>query len=145
MRAGTRIAIRLAPLGLSLMLAACGGSVADEYELKEQPYTLEEIEGQEGIRVVLTESAVEHIGIETEVVERRGANLLVPYGAVYVDADGASWVYTNPEPLVYVRAPIEIVKETSTEALLSDGPPAGTQVVIVGVPELYGAEHEFGT
>ena len=54
-------------------------------------------------------------------------------------------MYTNPEPLVFVRAPIDIVRETSTEAILADGPPAGTEIVTVGVPELYGTETEFGT
>jgi hypothetical protein len=64
---------------------------------------------------------------------------------VYIDSHGEFWVYTNPEPLVYVRAPIDIVHETSTEAILADGPPAGTEIVTVGVPELYGTETEFGT
>ena len=67
----------------------------------------------------------------------------MPYDAVYIDAHGGFWVYTNPEPLEFVRAPIDIVRETSTEAFLAEGPPAGTQVVTVGVPELYGSETEF--
>jgi hypothetical protein len=46
---------------------------------------------------------------------------------------------------VFVRAPIDIVHETSSQAFLADGPPAGTQVVTVGVPELYGSETEFDT
>jgi hypothetical protein len=69
----------------------------------------------------------------------------VPYDAVYIDAHGGFWVYTNPEPLVFVRAPIDIVHETSSRAFLADGPPAGTRVVTVGAPELYGSETEFGT
>ena len=141
----TSIAIRLAPLGAALILTACGEAVADKYAIEEQPYFLEAVEGQEVLRVVLTEAATEHIGIETTPVEQRGSNLVVPNGAVYLDSHGEFWVYTNPETLVYVRAPIEIVEETSTEAILADGPPAGTQVVTVGVPELYGAEKEFGT
>lgn len=141
----SRIATRLAPLGAALVLTACGEAVSDEYEIEEQPYTLEATESQDVLRVTLTEDAVEHLGIETSPVEGRGAQLVVPYDAVYLDAQGEFWVFTNPEPLVFVRAPIEIEKETSTEAILADGPPAGTQVVTVGVPELYGAEHEFGT
>jgi len=139
------IATRLAPLGAALILTACGGAIADEYVIEEQPYALETVQGQEVLRVILTEAAVEHVGIETALVEQRGPNLVVPYEAVYIDSHGEFWVYTNPETLVYVRAPIEIVEETSTEAILADGPPAGTQVVTVGVPELYGAEKEFGT
>jgi hypothetical protein len=129
----------------ALLLAACGGTVSDEYVIEEQPYTLEPIEGEEVLRVILTESAAEHIGVETVPVERRGSKLVVPYDAVYIDAHGGFWVYTNPEPLVFIRAPIDIARETSTEAILADGPPAGTEVVTVGAPELYGSETEFGT
>jgi hypothetical protein len=128
-----------------LMLTGCGGTISDEYVIEHQPYSLEPIEGEDVLRVTLTEAAVEHVGIETAPVERRGSRLMVPYDAVYLDAHGEFWVYTNPEPLVFVRAQIEIARETSTQAILSDGPPAGTQVVTVGVPELYGSETEFGT
>jgi hypothetical protein len=128
-----------------VLLTGCGGTISDEYVIEHQPYALEPIEGEEVLRVTLTQAAVEHAGIETDPVERRGSRLMVPYDAVYLDAHGEFWVYTNPEPLVFVRAPIEIARETSTQAFLSDGPPAGTQVVTVGVPELYGSETEFGT
>jgi hypothetical protein len=129
----------------ALILSACGGAVSDEYVIEEQPYSLEPIEGEDVLRVTLTESAVERIGIETVPVEKRGSRLVVPYDAVYIDAHGGFWVYTNPEPLVFVRAPIEIVHETSSRAFLADGPSAGTRVVTVGAPELYGSETEFGT
>lgn len=138
------LAIAVIPAA-AFMLTACGGTVTDEYVIEEQPYTLEPVEGEDVLRVVLTESAVEHIGVETVPVRQRGSRLVVPYDAVYIDSHGGFWVYTNPEPLVYVRAPIEIARETSTQAFLADGPPAGTQVVTVGAPELYGSETEFGT
>ncbi|MGZ5329414.1 MAG: hypothetical protein ACXWFU_13745 [Actinomycetota bacterium] len=129
----------------ALVLTACGGAVSDEYE-REEPYTLEAIDGDDGIaRVLLTDSAVERLGIETVPVESSGSKLVVPYDAVFIDAHGEFWVYTNPEPLAFVRAPIVIDRETSSQAILSDGPPVGTLVVTVGVPELYGSETEFGT
>jgi hypothetical protein len=129
----------------TLILASCGGTIEDEYVIEEQPYTLEEVEGQEVLKVTLTESAVERLGIETVPVRENGSKLVVPYDAVYLDSHGEFWVYTNPEPQVFIRAPIHIVRETSTEAILGEGPSAGTQVVTVGVPELYGTETEFGT
>ncbi|HEX7246852.1 MAG TPA: hypothetical protein VF351_01995 [Actinomycetota bacterium] len=137
---------RLAVVPLAaLLLASCGGTIEDEYVIEEQPYTLEEIENSEVVKVTLIDSAVERLGIETAPVEVRGSRLVVPYDAVYLDAHGQFWVYTNPEPRVYIREPIHIVRETSTEAILRKGPVAGTQVVTVGVPELYGTEIEFGT
>ena len=140
-----RSLLGIAVLVAALMLSACGGAVSDEYVIEEQPYSLEPIEGEDVLRVTLTESAVERIGIETVPVKHRGSRLVVPYDAVYIDAHGGFWVYTNPEPLVFIRAPIDIVHETSSQAFLADGPPAGTRVVTVGAPELYGTETEFGT
>jgi hypothetical protein len=144
-RSGAVLTRLLALLMALPILSACGGAVSDEYELEQQPYQLEAVEGQDVLRVTLTESAVERLGIETSAVEANGSGVVVPYDAVFLDAHGDFWVYTNPEPLEYVRAPIEIVRETSSRAVLSEGPPAGTLVVTVGVPELYGSETEFGT
>jgi hypothetical protein len=140
-----RFAAAATLLAAITFLPACGGSVSDEYEIEEQPYTLETIEGQDVLRVILEESAVERLGIETTPVTKRGSTLVVPYDAVFIDAHGDFWVYTNPEPMQYVRAPIEVVRESSERAFLAVGPPAGTEVVTIGVPELYGTETEFGT
>ena len=141
-----RFGVALVFLAAITFLSGCGGAVDDEYVIEEQPYTLEPVKGKEELlRVVLLESAAERLGIETAPVEVSGSKLVVPYDAVYLDAHGDFWVYTNPEPLEFVRAPIEIARETSGRAFLTKGPPAGTDVVTVGVPELYGTETEFGT
>jgi hypothetical protein len=66
--------------------------------------------------------------------------LIVPYAAVIYGLEGETWVYTNPEPLVYVRHPIAVDYIEDDMAVLSEGPSAGTQVVVVGVAELFGAE-----
>ena len=131
-------------LAAALILTACGGAVSDAYE-REEPYTVEAVEGEEFARVVLTPSAVERLDIQTEPVGSSGSALVVPAEAVYLDADGTFWVFTNPEPLVYVREGVELVRETGESAFLSEGPPPGTEVVTVGIPELYGAETGFGT
>jgi hypothetical protein len=141
-----RIPVRRSIVTLLLLVGtACGGSISDEYVIEEQPYSLEPVDGTDLQRVILTESAAAHLGVETQPVEERGGRLVIPYDAVFIDAHGGFWVYTNPAPLEFVRAPIEIVRESSTRAFLSEGPPPGTPVVTVGVPELYGSETGFGT
>ena len=143
----SRRRLLLAPLLLGALpiLASCGGAISDEYVIDEQPYKLEPVEGEDVLRVILTESAAERLGIETRPVEGSGSRLAVPNDAVFLDAHGDFWVYTNPEPLAFVRAPIEIARESSSQAILTEGPPVGTEVVTVGVPELYGSETDFGT
>ena len=133
----------------TLILGACGGAVSDEHII-EQPATVEEVEDGEVAHVTLTESAAERLDIQTVAVEPSSSGpsrerLIVPSAAVYLTADGAFWVYTNPEPLVYVREEITVVREQGDQAFLSDGPPAGTEVVTVGVPELYGTETGNGS
>jgi hypothetical protein len=66
--------------------------------------------------------------------------LSVPYRAVLYDSDGGTWVYTSPQSLVFIRVAVKVDYVDGEVAVLADGPPAGTQVVTVGVTELYGAE-----
>jgi hypothetical protein len=54
------------------------------------------------------------------------------------------WVYTSPDPLVFVRHPIVIDREHGGRAYLSDGPAVGTNVVTLGAAELLGAETGIG-
>jgi hypothetical protein len=65
---------------------------------------------------------------------------VVPYAAVLYGVNGETWVYTNPEPLVFVRSPITIDYIDGDLAILSEGPEAGTAVVTVGAAELFGTE-----
>lgn len=137
-----------------LQLAACGGSRRPAEAATEKPAHLEEIEGSEFKRVVLTERGAERIGIETapvissaEVVSADPSSfvppddqLVVPYGAVIYGLHGETWAYTNPEPLTYVREPITIERIEGDLAILSEGPEPSTEVVTVGVIELYGEE-----
>lgn len=69
---------------------------------------------------------------------------IIPYAAVLYDAKGNTWVYTNPEQLVFIRQPIQIETIVGDEVILVDGPPAGTAVVTVGGAELYGTEFGVG-
>jgi hypothetical protein len=131
------------PLVAVLLLSACGKPPEEGHEIDE-PYSLQEVEGTELMQVTLTESAVERLGIETAPITGAGDLLVVPTGAVMVDAEGVYWVYTNPEPLVFVRQEITIEREESDNTYVSAGPPVGTLVATVGVQELYGTETEIG-
>jgi len=70
--------------------------------------------------------------------------LTVPYAAVLYDSSGATWVYTNPEGQVYLRAAVRVDYVDGEVAVLEEGPAAGTKVVTVGASELYGAEVGVG-
>ena len=133
----TRRWMLLAPL-VALALSACG-EVPEEEPLSE-PMTLEQIEGTEFSRVTLTAKAVERLGIETITVRGGAQETAVPASAVWVGVNGEEWIYTAPEPLVFVREVISVDRYEGDVAVLSDGPAAGTQIVTVGVAELIGSE-----
>jgi hypothetical protein len=86
-------------------------------------------------QIVLVELTLEGSGAQ---------RLVVPYGAVIYDLHGETWVYTNPEPLVFVRHPIRVDYIEGDLAVLLEGPPAGTEVATVGVAELFGTEFGVG-
>ena len=65
---------------------------------------------------------------------------VVPYASVLYGVHGETWVYTNPEPLVFVRSPITIDYIDGDLAILSEGPEVGTTIVTLGATELFGAE-----
>ena len=67
----------------------------------------------------------------------------VPHAALIYNPDGDVFVYTRPAPQTYVRAPVTVRRVEGAQALLSDGPPAGTVVVTVGAAELLATEYEI--
>lgn len=130
-----------------LIIAALQGSACTQKSVaaeKIMPVQLEEIEGTDLKRLVLTEKAAERIDLQTAPVQEELLNgfnrVVVPYAAVIYDLHGETWLYTNPAPLTYVRETIIIDTIDGDKAILVEGPPPGTEVVTVGVAELFGAE-----
>lgn len=132
-------------IGTALVLAGCK---TDKVAETHHPAKLVET-GQEGImKVVLEEKALARLGLETAPVREEIVNgerrLVVPYGAIMYDTKGDTWTFTNPEPRSFVRHRIAVQNVRGEHAILTEGPPAGTLVVIVGAAELMGAEHKYG-
>lgn len=141
MKQSNRWLVMVLMLTAVLLLAACGG---EEGPTKIQPSSVEPIAGTEFNRIVLTERAAERLAIETGIIEANGSGTSAPYTAVIYGLNGETWLYTMTDPLTYVRAAITIDRIDGDMAVLTDGPPAGTEVVTVGVAELYGADTGVG-
>jgi hypothetical protein len=131
-------------------LAACGSGSNDATAAKEgEPADVSRVKGTNLNEVKLSAHAARRVGIRTAAIEqlrihvRSGGDRIrktIPYAAVLYDADGRTFAYTSPRPLVFVRAPITVTDIRGDHALLSSGPPVGAAVVTVGGPELYGTE-----
>ena len=82
----------------------------------------------------------QRVWVQLSLMNSTGSRKIVPYAAVIYDVNGQTWVYTNPEPLTFVRQSVTIDYIEDDLAFLTEGPDAGTEVVVVGGAELYGAE-----
>ena len=130
--------------GVVSLFACSEASSGYDYELAShrEPAKLEPIKGTDVQRVIFDAEAAERVGLKTAQIRQDGQEMVLPYDAVIYGADGKTYTYTAPEPLTYVRQEIEIDHVEGDSVMLSDGPPAGTEVVTVGAAEVYGTEFE---
>lgn len=135
------LAAGLALTAAGLALSGCQEVASNLVEV--QPYELEQVEGTDLNRVRLSADTAGKIDLQTAEVRANGRGTVVPHLALIYSPEGAAFVYTRPEPLTYVRAPIEVDRVVDDRVLLADGPPPGTVVVTVGAAELLATEFEI--
>jgi len=127
---------------LALAVSAC--SAATEEPAPDPPAVVEEIPGSEVKSVALRADAAEAIGLKTAAVAKAAAGrMTIPYAAVVYYLDGTTWTYTKTGDLTFQRAPIKVAGIDGDVATLTAGPAVGTPVVVVGAPEVLGAELEI--
>ena len=136
-----------APALVALLLAwpSLSAMAAEVAAKKVGASQVDAIDGSTLKRVTLTQKAMERLDIKTGQVAVDAAGIMTaPYAAVLYDVKGKTWVYTNPQPLAYVRHAVVVDSIKGAQAFLKEGPPAGTVVVVIGVAELYGTESGIG-
>jgi len=143
--------LRAACAGLVLIagvvsFSACSGEASSGYDYETAshhvPAKLEPIKGTDVQRVIFDAEAAERVGLKTVPISHNGQEKVIPYDALIYGADGNTYAYTSPEPLTYVRQEISVDHVAGDSVVLSDGPPAGTEVVTVGAAQVYGTEFE---
>ncbi|MDB4889522.1 MAG: secretion protein HlyD family protein [Gemmatimonadetes bacterium] len=127
---GTGTTIVASPVAAPPSADANAASVDLFYELRSTG-TLRPGE-RVGVTVPLTGSA-------TEV-----RALSVPLTAVVRDLSGGSWVYERKDSLTFIRRRVEVSRVNGGNAILAQGPKAGTKVVTSGSAELFGTEFGAG-
>ncbi len=139
-----KVAAALVALLLAVAPAACQQADAIEEEHYQASKITPAEEGDHPM-VTLTQLAADQIGLKTAPIEKTKGGMSIPYAAVLYDAaDGQPYVFTNPRGLTFHREDVEIARVDGDTVKLADGPPVGTRVVTVGVPQIHGAELEFG-
>lgn len=139
---------RLASAGVVLVAAALPLTACAEVETEAkagyEPAKVEPVDGTDVTRVTFTVEGAKRVGVRTAPVRGTGTRKVVPYAALIYDPEGKTFVYTSPKPLTYVREEVEVESVEGDRAFLSQGPPAGTEVVTVGAAEVYGTELGIG-
>jgi hypothetical protein len=132
----------VAPIIIGLQLSAC--QQKPEAPANIEPASRVEYTGQALYRVRLTAKRAAELGLKTAAVrEEKMAGILrkvVPSTAVVYDQHGNPWMFKNPDSLVFVRERTSVDHVDGELAILADGPPAGTAVVIAGAAELLNDE-----
>ena len=146
-----KLGIAVAVLSAGALVAACGSTLRVGLTEQNAPSaSIEPIAGTALNRVKLTQKAAQRIDVKTALVQQnevahagnKAVRKIVPYASVLYDANSAAWVYTSPEPLVFIRHSIAVDYIEGDSAVLSDGPAAGTTVVTAGAAELFGTEFD---
>lgn len=120
----TRQRIRAIPIQGAPSADPVAASIDLYFELSGDPTAF-----REGERVLVEVP----LSAETE-------SMVIPYSAVFQDNNGGAWVYESLSPTVFARRRIQIAYISEDQAVITSGPPVGTQVVSVGVAELAGTE-----
>lgn len=128
-------------------LSSCAGTPASAAKATE-PFTLKPVAGGDRLEVKVSALSARRIGIQTALVREVGVGgtvrKAVDYAALIYEPSGATSVYTNPKPLVFVRHAVTVESNDGTTVVLADGPPVGTPVVTVGGAQLLGMEFGVG-
>jgi hypothetical protein len=130
---------------LVFSLPACAAPAAAPAAVGEAPAKVEKNATTGIAKLTLTQRGLDRLEVKTEpVTAGTGTEIRLPYGALMYDANGKTWVYTNPAPRVFERQEVTVSKVEAGVVTATAGPPAGTQVVTVGAAELFGAEFNTG-
>jgi hypothetical protein len=123
-----------------VVLAACGSAGATKAE-EPPPSKVVKVANSNVRRIVLTSGAVERLGLETApITTGSDGGAVAPYAAVIYSPSGRTWVYEQVGPRAYQRSAVTVDRIEGSDAHLTAGPPAGTQVVTVAAAEVYGTE-----
>lgn len=140
----TRVVAILATIATAAFVSGCK-EVEKAEKVHYSPASVTPIKGDEDHKIVtLTAEGARRIDLRTGLIERGARAKVMPYAALLYEKDGETFVYTNPKPLTYVRAAVEVESVIGDRVILKRGPGAGTRVVTVGAQEVHGAELEFG-
>lgn len=124
----------------AVALAACGNAGAAQ-KAEAPPSRIVEVPNSNVRHIVLTERAIDRLGLETTpVAAGTDGTTEVPYSAVIYTPTGRTWVYAQVAARTFERSEVVVGRVDAERAVLQSGPAVGTPVVSVAAAEVYGTE-----
>lgn len=140
-----RFNVSMVAVSVACLAGSCASTLAAELAAKSKPAQVEATDDAKIKKVTLTPKAAERLGILIDEVRADpSGRRIVPYASVLYDLTGKTWVYISADPLTFVRGAVVIETIKGDNVYLSDGPPVGTKVLAVGVPQVFGTEVKVG-
>ncbi len=105
-----------------------------------------ELAGDARQRIRLTARRAAELGLATAPIgeTKFGGKLrkVVPIMSVIYDPRGGTWVFSNPDSLVFVRERVKVDSLAGELAVLAEGPPVGVRIVTAGAANLFNQDAE---
>lgn len=144
---GVTLALVAVVAAIVVYALTTGGSESASASATE-PATVVHVAGSDEADVTLAASAIKRLDVRTVsatyAMVKGQQRLVVPYGAVFYDPSGQTWVYTSPRLRTFVRQRVTVESIDGNRAILTAGLAVGTKVATVGVQELFGTEFDIG-
>jgi membrane fusion protein, heavy metal efflux system len=91
----------------------------------------------------LTFKPAQRVSVTLNNLGNSSKALTIPWSAIVFDVYGGSWVYTQKSKNTYERNRVFLNHVSGNNAVLSEGPTEGSQIVVNGALELFGVETGF--
>jgi len=86
---------------------------------------------------------MQRVSVTLNTHGKSSSALTLPWSAVVFDIYGGSWVYTQQSNHAYERKRVFLDHVSGNQAIISEGPPDGSKIVVNGALELFGVETGF--
>ena len=127
----------------ALSVTACAKTGGEEEETNRGA-TLDSVPGSDTGAVTLTDIAEQRIDLKTVAIEQAANGMQIPYAALLYDPEGSTWAFVKIGDHTFQRQPVAVDHIAGDTVFLTDGPKAGSEVVVIGAAELYGVEVGVG-
>jgi uncharacterized iron-regulated membrane protein len=134
----------VAALALAALSVSACAKTGGEEDLGNRGATLDSVPGSETGAVTLTDVAEQRIDLKTVAIEQAADGMQIPYAALLYDPEGKTWTFVKIDDHTFQRQAVTVDHITGDTAFLTDGPKAGSEVVVIGAAELYGVEEGVG-